>query len=548
MKRSILILFFTAFFHHFSFSQLFKNEKQFTKGDTLRGFLSPERTCYDQTYNHLDVKINFLDKSISGSNTIYFKVITDFNRLQIDLFPNMIVDKIEDENGKILSYKREFGAVFVDFSNVQKTGQSTFIKVSYHGQPQIAKNAPWDGGFVWKKDKNDNDFVAVACQGTGASLWWPCKDHQEDEVDSMLISITSPSKYSTICNGKLRSKTKINDTETTSNWFVSYPINNYNVTFNIADYANFSDQMPNGLILDYYVLSYNLEKAKEHFKQVKPMMTCYEKFFGEYPFARDNYKLVETPYLGMEHQSAVAYGNEYKMGYLGTDLSSTGIGNKFDYIIIHETGHEWWGNNVTSKDLADMWVHEGFCTYGESIYVECMYGKDSAIAYINGSKSNVGNRSSIIGFYGLNKEGSGDMYNKGSLFLNTVRTIINNDEVWFKILKGIQTEFGLKTTTSDEIIDYISKESGKNIKKIAEQYLNYPSIPELQLKFEKNIVSYRWKTDVKDFEMPLRLMLKNEYYITLQGKNDWQDVKINTKKNDLQVDEDHFYIKTNRIN
>ncbi len=548
MKRASILIFLLIFSFSTLFAQLFGVENQITKADTLRGALSPERTCYDQTFNHLDVKFDFANKSISGSNTIFFTVVTDFSKLQIDLFENMKLEKILDNKGNELKFSREFGAVFVYFPNQQNKGEQAYIQIFYNGTPIAAKRAPWDGGFVWKKDKNENDFVGVACQGTGASLWWPCKDHQADEVDSMLLTFTSPSKYTMVANGKLRSKTKADENNTTTNWIITYPINSYNVTFNIGDFVNFSETMPNGLLLDYYVLSYNLEKAKEHFKQVKPMMECYEKFFGDYPFTRDSYKLVETSYLGMEHQSAVAYGNNYLQGYLGTDRSGTGIGKLFDYIIIHETGHEWWGNNVTSKDIADMWIHEGFCTYSESIYVECLYGKDSAISYLNGGKNFIGNKSPIIGKYNLNLEGSGDMYPKGSLFLNTIRSVINNDVVWFSILKGIQKDFGLKTTTTEEIINYISAKSGKDISKIADQYLNYPDLPELELKTSSKTVEYRWNTNVKNFEMPVRLMTKNKVYQTITPTNNWQLLKINGKKNDFRVDEDHFYVKTKRIN
>ena len=548
MKQASILILLLIFSFSSLFAQLFGIENQITKADTLRGALSPERTCYDQTFNHLDVKFDFANKSISGSNTIFFTVVNDFSKLQIDLFENMKLEKILDNKGNELKFSREFGAVFVYFPNQQYKGEQASIQIFYNGTPIAAKRAPWDGGFVWKKDKNENDFVGVACQGTGASLWWPCKDHQADEVDSMLLTFTSPSKYTMVANGKLRSKTKADENNTTTNWIITYPINSYNVTFNIGDFVNFSETMPNNLLLDYYVLSYNLEKAKEHFKQVKPMMECFTKFFGDYPFKRDSYKLVETSYLGMEHQSAVAYGNNYLQGYLGTDRSGTGIGKLFDYIIIHETGHEWWGNNVTSKDIADMWIHEGFCTYSESIYVECLYGKDSAISYLNGGKNFIENKSPIIGKYNLNLEGSGDMYPKGSLFLNTVRSVINNDVVWFSILKGIQKDFALKTTTTEEIINYMSSKSGKDLSKMADQYLNYPDLPELELKTSGKNVEYRWNTNVKNFEMPVRLMTKGKVYQTITPTNNWQLLKINGKKNDLQVDEDHFYVKTKRIN
>lgn len=529
-------------------AQLLHSNKQLTRADTLRGMLTPLRTCYDISYYHLDLKIDIDKKFISGSNKFQFTATADFDKLQIDLFPNLEISKVTYKE-KPLSFIREHGAVFIDFPETIKKGSKEEFVVYYSGNPTIAKNAPWDGGFVFSKDSNGKPFVAVACQGFGASSWWPTKDHQADEVDSMLISISVPEGLMNVSNGRLRSTEKLADGYNKFNWFVSYPINNYAVTFNIADYAHFQEEYngENGkLSLDYYVLKENLEKAKKHFNaDVKPMLKCFEHWFGPYPFYRDGFKLVETPYLGMEHQSAVAYGNKYKKGYLGNDLSGTGFGLKWDYIIIHEAGHEWFGNNITSKDIADMWVHEGFTMYSEGLFVECLEGKEAGAKYIAGVRKNIKNKSPVIGPYNVNQEGSGDMYNKGANLLHTIRLIINDDERWRSILRGLNKEFGLKTTTTEEVEKYIISKSGKNLGPVFDQYLRYTQIPVLEYKqSDKTEISYKWKADVTGFNMPVKVKFsENDNWKFINPTREWQTLKA---KN-LIVDTLNFYIDTNDL-
>lgn len=531
--------------------QLFGQEQEtFTHADTLRGSLSPLRTCFDVNYYDLDVQVNLGDSTISGSNLIRFRVVEDMERFQIDLFKNMDIKAIV-YHGDNLDYVREGNAVFVNFLRTLKAGTLDSIKVVYSGKPIIAKHAPWDGGFVWAKDKNGDPWVGVACEGIGASLWWPNKDHLSDEPDSMRIHVTVPTGLTDVSNGKLEKVTESEGT-TRFDWLVSYPINNYNVTLNIAKYAHFNDWYVSGkdsLALDYYVLPYNLDKAKEQFKQVKPMMACYEKYLGRYPFWRDGYKLVETPYLGMEHQGAIAYGNKYLTGYSGMDFS--GIGLSFDYIIIHESGHEWWGNNVTCQDLADMWIHEGFCTYTEAIYVECMFDSATAMKYVNAKKAHVGNKKPIIGHYGVNEEGDGDMYMKGMLMLNTLRFVINNDSLWWSILRGIQRDFALKTTNTNEIVAYISQKAGQDLKPFFDQYLRYPQLPVFEYRLTKAKhhqlhLQYHWVADVPGFNMPLRVTVGKDQYATIQPRTgDMQTMDIHLKKpTDFKIDLDHFYIAT----
>ena len=427
MKKLLLLAFVGL-----GFQQITAQET--TRRDTLQGGLRFERTCFDVQRYNLDIQVLPRTKKIEGNNEIIFKVVDNTSKIQIDLFENMQIDSIV-WNTKKLTYKREFDAVFVKFPSELPKGSTQNIKVYYQGNPKVAKNAPWDGGFVYSNDSKKQPWIGVAVQGTGASLWYPVKDTQTDEPDNgASVKVAVPDGLMNVSNGRFLGSEKLANNFTRWNWEVKNPINTYNITLNIGDYVHIHDNH-NGLDLDYYVLRENEEKARKHFEDdVKPMLDCFQSKFGKYPFWEDGYKLVETPYLGMEHQSAVAYGNKYKKGYMGFDMSGTGVGMKFDYITIHETGHEWFGNSITSKDIADMWIHEGFTTYTETVFVECTQGYDAAMKYINGQSKNVRNDKPIIGQFGVNREGSGDMYYKGSLLLNTLRHVINNDTKWWEIL------------------------------------------------------------------------------------------------------------------
>ena len=518
----------------------------FSRADTLRGTLSEFRSSYDISYYHLNIKLDIENKFISGSNLFKFKAVNDINRLQFDLFDNLKVERVVYQ-GKELPFKREFNAVFIDFPNTIKKGNTDEFTVFYSGKTIIAKRAPWDGGFSYAKDKQGKPWVAVSCQGFGASSWWPTKDHQSDEVDSMMISVSVPKGLMNVSNGRLLSTENTDPNYTRYNWFVSYPINNYNVSLNIADYVHFDDSYAgeNGnLTLDYYVLKENLEKAKKQFNaNVKPMFKSFENWFGPYPFYRDGFKLIETPYLGMEHQSAVAYGNKYQNGYLGRDLSGTGLGMGWDYIIIHEAGHEWFGNNITSKDIADMWIHEGFTMYSEALFVEGRDGKNAGARYIAGVRKNIRNDQPIIGPYGVNQEGSGDMYPKGANLIHMTRTIIDNDQKWREILRGLNKEFGLKTSTTEDIVGYISRKSNKEFAKIYDQYLNYKNIPKLEFKTQGKQTQYRWQADVKDFNMPLRIK-SDEKYTWIYPTREWKKI---TLKKGFKPDLENFYIELKEL-
>ena len=543
MRRlSILLLIHSSFV----FSQ------NYTRQDSLRGNLTPIRTCFDVTYYHLQLSVKPENKHIEGFSDIHFKVKSNFTKIQIDLFENMNISAIKFE-GENLNFNREFNAVFIHFNRLIKKGEQTNIQVYFNGNPREAINPPWDGGFSWKKDENGKDWIGVSCQGLGASSWWPNKDHQSDEPDSMLISCQVPAPLKCIANGNLRFHDLRKSTMhyNTFHWFVSYPINNYNVTLNIGDYTSFSDKYISGddtLALDYYVLPYNKEKAKEHFIQVKPMLECFESYFGKYPFWKDGYALVETPYLGMEHQSAIAYGNDYLPGYHGNKRFIAGL--DFDYIIVHESGHEWWGNSITTNDIADMWIHEGFCTYSEVLYVECIYGYDTMLKYIKNQRRSVRNDKPIIGPYHVNKEGSGDMYQKASLILHTLRTLIDNDLLWFEIIKGISTNFKYKTINGQEIIDYINQRSGKDFTSFFNQYLKNKDIPEFQYRLIKNgrevALMYKWEA-VEGFEMPLLINFGNEDNWILPV-NQWKEVSLGVVDiDDFRVVEELFFIDIKKV-
>ena len=530
--------------------------QEFSRKDSLRGELTPLRTCYYVTFYNLDVTIDEKERFIERSfNEIHFIATADFETFQIDLAENMEILIIEFEQTD-LDFEREFDAVFVKFPRVIKKGENQMIRVWYDGYPREAVNAPWDGGFSWKKDKNDNPWIGVSCQGLGASVWWPNKDHQSDEPDSMRITVSARKPLKIICNGNLRSETIIwnshlQDSLNRTEWFVSYPINNYNITLNIGDYIHFQDEYVSGedtLDLSYYVLSYNEEKAKKHFEQVKPMMSCFEKYFGKYPFWEDGYALVETPYLGMEHQSAIAYGNDYLPGYHGSLGYSGGL--EFDYIIIHETGHEWWGNSITTNDIADMWIHEGFCTYSEALYVECIYGYDQMLEYVNNQKRFIRNKSPIVGCYHVNHQGSGDMYQKASVMLHTLRTLIKDDQLWFSIIREISDKYKYKTINASDIMTFIMQRTEKDLTVFFSQYLNNSDLPEFQYQLIKEgrntTIKYRWEA-IEGFDMPLLINSNNKDF-WIYPNNNWKEMSLGKiDSRDFSVKEELFLLDIKKV-
>jgi aminopeptidase N len=523
----------------------------YTKADTLRGSLSPLRTCYDINYYHLDIKVNIDDKSISGSNEFSFTAVTDFEKLQFDLFENLKVEKVLYHNQE-LKFTRLYNAVFVDFPKLVKKGLKEKFKVIYSGKPIIAKNAPWDGGFIFKTDKSNKPWVSVACQGLGASSWWPNKDHQSDEVDSMLISISVPKGLKEVSNGRLRSIIPKTDGYNQYNWFVANPINNYDVTFYIGDYAHWRDSYDGEkgkLSIDYWSLKQDSVVARPHWDaDVKRMLKSFEHWFGPYPFYEDGYKLVQAPHLGMEHQSAVAYGNKFLQGYLGKDLSGTGWGLKFDFLIVHESGHEWFGNNITSKDIADMWIHESFTNYSETLFLEDNYGKEAGTAYVVGIRKIIQNDIPIIGPYGVNKEGSGDMYPKGANMIHTIRQLINDDKKFRNILRGLNKEFYHKTVTTQEIQNYIETKSGVKLSKIFDQYLRHINIPTLEYKIKDGLLSYKWTATIPGFNMPVRVSLRPDQFDLIYPAAEWKTIKVDSRVTSEQFKVDpNFYVLLKKI-
>ncbi|HUH28666.1 M1 family metallopeptidase [Gelidibacter sp.] len=517
----------------------------FTKQDSLRGSITPERAWWDLTYYHLDISVDPSTKSIKGKNSVHYKVLEPDSVLQIDLQAPLIITKVT-QNDKELEVRTDGNAHFITLKNDQKKGSLQSLDVYYEGQPQEAKRAPWDGGFSWKKDDNGNDFIATSCQGLGASVWWPNKDHMYDEVDSMLISVRIPKALMEVSNGQLRRIEDHKDGTKTYNWFVNSPINNYGVNVNIGDYVHFSEDYKGekGLLkMDYYVLKDNLEKAKKQFKDAPRMMEAFEHWFGPYPFYEDGYKLVEVPYLGMEHQSSVTYGNGYENGYLGRDLSGTGWGLKFDFIIIHESAHEWFANNITYKDMADMWIHESFTAYAESLFLEYFYGKKAGAEYVIGTRQGIQNDAPIIGPYNVNQPGSGDMYYKGANILHTLRQWINDDEQWRQILRGLNKTFYHQTVTTEQIENYISKTSGIDLSAFFDQYLRSTMIPNLEYEIKDQQLKYRWTNSVDKFEMPVQVVM-GEKELWLYPKKDWSLTLINV--GDLRVSSD-FYVTSKRL-
>ncbi len=494
-----------------AFAQPANHTTAFSRQDSLRGSIGPGRMKWNVLRYDIAVKPDLAAQTISGRNTIRF-YDSGATVMQLDMQEPMIIDSVVYA-GKKLPLEREGNVYWVTLRDPQarykiKPGPVE-ITAYFQGRPKAARRAPWDGGWVWTKDSLGRPWVTVACQGLGASVWYPCKDHQSDEPDEgASLSITVPDSLVGVGNGRLAGEKKNSDGTTTWIWEVKNPINSYNIIPYIGKYVSFGEKIKGekgSLDLDYWVLDYNLDKAKKQFAVVPPMIRCFESWMGPYPFYGDSYKLVDAPHLGMEHQSAVAYGNQYRMGYLGRDLSGSGWGLKFDFIIVHESGHEWFGNNITSKDVADMWVHEGFTNYSEALFAECMWGKKAGSEYVTGIRKNIANDIPIVGPYGVNKEGSGDMYYKGSNMLHTIRQVINNDALFKDILRGLGKTYYHQTVTGAEVEQYISKRSGKDLGKIFDQYLRTVKIPQLVYKKTGSVIQYKWVNVIKGFNMPLRL-------------------------------------------
>ncbi len=523
-------------------------QPSFTRQDSLRGAITPERAWWDLTYCHLDIAVNPADSTIAGSNTIRYRVLESRERMQIDLQRPMKIEKVV-QNGKELAFRQDGNAWFVELAHPQQPGAVEALTVHYSGRPRIARNPPWDAALTWQTDDNGKPFIATSCQGDGASLWWPCKDHAYDEPDSMLISVRVPAGLMDVSNGRLRGVDENGDGTKTYHWFVSSPINNYGVNVNIGDYAHFSEKYQGEkgeLDCGYYVLPYNLEKARAQFLDVPRMLAAFEHWFGPYPFYEDGFKLVEVPYLGMEHQSSVTYGNGYLNGYLGYDLSGSGWGLKFDFIIIHEAGHEWFANSITYKDIADMWVHEGFTAYSENLFLDYHYGKEASADYVIGTRANIRNDRPIIGFYDVNHSGSGDMYYKGANMLHTLRQVVDDDEKWRAILRGLNRDFYHQTVASRQIEEYLSQHIGRDLSPFFDQYLRATMIPVLEYRIKGKELHYRWANCVEGFDMPVKVWLNEEEQWLAPAAGKWKQQKIRGGWKSFSLDR-NFYVTEGKV-
>jgi len=522
---------------------------RYTHADTLRGSNGPARAWWDATFYDLHVAVSPADSSIRGWNGITYRVIQPAQEMQIDLQVPLEVDSIVQDHRRLAS-RRDGNAFFVMLAARQRAGDVRTVTVWYHGKPQAARRPPWDGGFIWARDSLGNRFVATADEGLGASVWWPNKDYLADEPDSQRIAITVPGPMVDVSNGRLRATTHNPDGTTTFEWFVTEPINNYDVAVNAGTYAHYADTLDGEagrLTMDFWPLAYHLDAAHRQFRQATPMLRCFEHWFGPYPWYADGYKLVEAPHLGMEHQSAVAYGNRYQNGYLGRDQSRTGLGLQWDFIIVHESAHEWWGNNISMQDLADEWIHESFGTYAEGIYTECQLGRTAGAAYLIGTRAAIRNDRPIIPAYGVNAEGSGDRYPKGGNMLHTIRQIVDDDAKWRGILRGLNATFRHQTVTGRQVEDYISREAGVDFSRVFAQYLTTTMVPALEYRVEGTQLSYRWANVVEGFDMPVRVNIPGLGTRTLRPTEAWQTLVVPSAQAAALAVDDNFYVTLRNV-
>lgn len=534
-------------------AQLVGQQEPANRQQELRGSITPERDWWDLQRYALVVEVFPETKSLQGTVVIDFKVVKPSGRMQIDLQEPLEITRIvhsseatKGNGGPELGFEREGNVYWVDFPQGVPLGGNQSIRIDYGGIPVESKNPPWSGGLTWQKDERGNPFIATSCQGIGASIWWPCKDHGYDEPDhGMDIQITVPEELTAVANGRLKKTTNDKQAQTrTFHWQVVNPINNYGVNMNIGNYVHFADKYQGDhgeLDVDYWVLAHQREEAERQFKEAPRTLEAFEHWFGKYPFYEDSYKLVAVPYLGMEHQSSVTYGNGFKNGYRGTDLSGTGVGMKFDFIIVHESGHEWFGNNISMRDAADMWIHESFTNYSENLFVEYHFSKQEAEDYVIGCRKRIRNDSPIIGTYNLNQSGSGDMYYKGGNLLHTLRHVIGDDRKWLQILRGLNRQFWHQTVETGEVEDYISQQSGIDCEKFFDQYLRSVKIPELRYRLNGDQVSYRFKNVVDGFAVPV-LVRVNGKEVRITPNQEVQVLKWSEPVETFELDR-NFYMK-----
>lgn len=517
--------------------------RTFTRADSLRGGITPERAWWDVSFYDLHIRLDPADSTVRGRNAITYRITGKARDMQIDLQEPLRVDSVV-QGGRRLTVRREGNAFFVRPTGRQRIGETATVTVYYSGRPQVAENPPWDGGLIWSRGAGGEPWISVACQELGASVWWPTKDTQADEPDSQRVALTVPDSLQALANGRLRGVERGPD-GTTYEWFVSDPINNYAVSAYLGRYAQMNETFPGeagALTVTMWPLAANLERARDQFTQVQPVLRCFEHWFGPYPWYRDGYQLIEAPHLGMEHQSAVAYGNGYRNGYKGKDLSGTGWGLTWDFIIVHETAHEWFGNNITTADIADMWVHESFANYSESLYTECLYGTAAGAEYVIGTRALIKNDAPIVGTYGVNARGSGDMYPKGGNMLHTIRQIIGDDARWNRILRGLNREFRHQVVTGLQVREYITAQSGIPLEKVFEQYLTTTRIPAFEYRLEGSRLSYRWADVVPGFAMPVKVRVSADSAVRLTPTEAWRTSVLPLRHPENFAVDPNFYV------
>lgn len=506
--------------------------KTYGKSDTLRGTITAERAWWDVTRYDLQVQPDYLAKTIHGVNQISFTALqkSSGKRMQIDLKDPLIIDSVI-LSGKKLDFNKETSVWYINTPNLLK-GATATISIYYSGKVHEAIRAPWDGGWTFTKDSLGRPWMTVTCQGLGASIWFPCKDHQSDEPNKgASLTMRVPDSLMAIGNGRLKQTIKHNDGTTSYRWEVVNPINNYNIIPYIGKYVNFNETYQGekgNLTLNYWVLDYNEQKAKSYLpKEVHNTMKSFEHWFGPYPFYEDGYQLIDVPHTGMEHQSAVAYGNWYQPGYRKRDGSGTGWGLKWDFIVIHESGHEWFGNNITTNDLADMWVHEGFTNYSETLFIDYIFGEQAGNEYNVGIRRGIRNDRPIIpqNAYGVNAQGSGDMYPKGGNLLHAIKHSLNDDEKFRQILRGLNKDFYHKTVNSTQVENYISSKAGFNYQKVFDQYLRNTAIPKFEFEVNGNVVRYRYTNCIKGFNLPL-VLKKDASIVKLLPSDEWKTTNL----------------------
>ena len=515
-----------------------------SRASILRGEYGRYRANNDLLFYHLDVRVDPEKRFLSGRNTIRFKMLQDDTRIQLDLYANLHVDGIV-MGATPLKYQREINTVWVDFPETLKAGRTYAIDFRYSGTP--AESGRF-GGFAFRTDPAGNDWIFTACEGQGAAIWWPNKDQWRDEVERMDLSVAIPNGLVDVSNGKFAGKTDLGDGYTRWDWQIQYPINNYSVSVNIGKYEHFSDPSTgSGSPLDFYVLPGSLEKAKQQFQQARPMIEAYQHYFGEYPFKKDGFKLIEVPYSGMEHQSAVTYGNRFANGYLERDWTGVGVSTRFDFIIIHESGHEWFGNAVSAADVSDMWIHEGWTTYLEVLYVERLFGAEAAVKYINGYRSKVQNRTPIITQRGIHRAPPQDMYFKGALFLHTLRNVVNDDARWFALIRDVFQKFKYRNILTEELVAFVNERLGRDLTPLFDQYLRRVELPVLELAFNDadGTVAYRWNAAERGFDMPIKVGARSAWQV-IQPTSDWQVMKTPLAKDAFEVASDLFYVQVRK--